>query len=279
MQRCPRSAPGSSTDKDVIKLTNKDSCDGIIAAIDADKVQIATSTDAANPTVSDIPLSHVEQISFAGATPPRTVPPLSARLTFSGGSKLTVPLASGNFAWTITDVSFTDPAGQSHKMASDQLISVDVLGGRVVYLTELDPALDQQTSTLGGSWPAQINKNVAGDPLTVNHETFPRGIGVHSRSLLAYDLDGTFDTLQLRVGMDDSSAPHGEANVSILLDGKTLWSKHLEYGQGAVALSEPLNLPIQGGHHLELHADPVADSGRLDVLSRVDFLNVALIRR
>ncbi len=268
----------ASSDKDIVKLTNNDSRDGIIAAIDADKIQIATGTDTANPTVADIPLSHVQQISFAGATPPRTVPPLSARLTLSAGSTLTVPLADNGFAWTITDISFTDPAGQPHKIASDQLASVEVLGGRVVYLTDLDPAQDQQTSYFGGAWPAQINKNVLGDPLTVNHETFPRGIGVHTRSLLAYDLDGSFDTLQLRVGMDDSSAPHGEADVSILLDGKTLWSRHLESGPAALALSEPLTLPIQNGHHLELHADPVAASGRLDVLGRVNFLNIALIR-
>ena len=279
-ESAPASTPlPASSDKDVVKLTNKDSRDGIIAAIDADKIQIATSTDAANPTTADIPLSHVQQISFAGATPPRTVPSLAARLTFAAGSRLTVPLAANGFAWTITDISFADPAGQPHKIASDQLASVEVLGGRVVYLTELDPAQDQQTSYLGGSWPAQINKNVLGDPLTVNHETYPRGIGVHTRSLLAYDLDGAFDILQLRVGMDDSAAPHGEADVSIVLDGKTLWSKHLESGPSAVALSEPLNLPIQNGHHLEFHADPVANSGRLDVLGRVDFLNVALIRR
>ncbi|HUO10650.1 MAG TPA: NPCBM/NEW2 domain-containing protein [Phycisphaerae bacterium] len=266
-------APASS-DKDVVRLSNGDSMSGIIASIDPDKVQI--STDAAAGNVTDIALNLVKQIYFAGATSPRTIPPLSARLTFASGCRLTVP-ATG-FTWTISDVSFQDPSGQLHKIAASQLAGVEILGGRVVYVTDLDPAKDEQNSFIGGSWPSQINRNVLGGPLVVGRTTYPRGIGVHTRSFLAYDLDGSFDTLKLQVGMDDSAAPRGEADVSIVLDGKTIWHQHLTCGAASGILSEPLSLPVAGGKHLEFHAEPAQGSGNLDVLGRVDWLNIALVR-
>jgi hypothetical protein len=270
-------APYAASDKDTVQLTNGDQMQGIVATISADKLQISTGTEPAGG-VTDIILPLIQQISFGGAAPAREIPPLSARLTFISGSVLTAPLSDANFAWTINDISFTDPAGQIHKTTADQLAAVEVLGGRVAYLTEMDPATDQQTSFIGASWPTQINKNVLGRELTVAKTTYARGIGVHTRSLLAYDLDGSFETLKLRVGMDDSASPHGEADIAILLDGKILWQKPLHCAAGVGEISEELSLPLHGGKHLELRANPVEGSGKLDILGRVDWLNVALIR-
>jgi hypothetical protein len=95
---------------------------------------------------------------------------------------------------------------------------------------------------------------------------------VHTRALLAYDLDGSFTTLLLRAGLDDSAAPYGEASLAITLDGKTLWRHpHMKAGE----ISEPLHLDITNGKRLELLAD---EGDKLDVLGRVDFVDVALIR-
>ena len=102
----------------------------------------------------------------------------------------------------------------------------------MVYLTELDPAKEEQISFLGTKWPAQADKNVMGAPLRVGGVTFAKGIGVHTQSTLIYELDGSFDTLALRVGLDDSAAPQGEARASIILYGKTLWqSQTLKPGE------------------------------------------------
>jgi hypothetical protein len=96
---------------------------------------------------------------------------------------------------------------------------------------------------------------------------------VHTQSTLVYELDGSFDTLSLRVGVDDSAAPNGEAKASVVLDGKPLWaSKTIKAGE----LTEELSLPIKGGKRLELHADPAE---HLDVQGRVDWVNVALQRK
>jgi len=262
----------ASADKDVVYLANKDHMDGILANIDTNRLQLAME-GADAPT--DVTLDSVAAIAFGGAAAPRSVPPLSVRFNFVSGTTYTVPMnaAAQSFNWSINKITIKDTAGEEHAIFGDALSSVDVLGGRVVYLTELDPASEEQVSLLGSRWPMQVNRNVLAQPLRVARQDYSRGIGVHAKSTLNYTLDGTFDTLSLRVGLDDSAAPYGEAIAVILLDDKPLWKSEL-FKPGDI--SPELNLPIAGGKRLQLIAAPGA---RLDVLSRVDWLNVALRRK
>jgi hypothetical protein len=215
-------------------------------------------------------------VVFGGAKPPREIPPLSLRLSMVSGSVYTIPLEGPGavedpFSWTIGTLKFKDAAGREQSTQDTAITSIELVGGRVVYLTDIDFAKEDQVSFLGTSWPAQVNRNALGQPLRIK-ETYPRGIGVHTQSTLYYDLDGSFDQLAFRIGLDDSAAPYGEARASVVLDGKTLWqSDTLKPG----VLSEEILLPIKGGKRLELHADPAA---RLDVQGRVDWINIALKR-
>jgi hypothetical protein len=266
------SVHNTAPDKDLLVFANNDRAQGVVAGVDEAKLQLAT--DGAEAT-TDVPLANVAAVFFGGAAAPRGIPPLSARLTFASGSVFTVPLdtAEKPFTWTLDKITLKDPGGQEHTVADDKIVSAEVIGGRVLFLTELDPASEEQVSFLPSKWPAQINKNAAGGPLRVDRATYPRGIGVHTQSTLVYDLDGSFDTLSFRVGLDDSAAPYGEAKAAVFLDGKPLWqSDTLKPG----APSAELRLPVAGGKRLELRALPTT---RLDVLGRVDWLNIALKRK
>jgi hypothetical protein len=261
-----------ATDKDIIVFKQADNLSGIFADINDSIVKFQTADGA----LSDISLTNVDTIVFGGTKPPRTVPPLSVRVTLRQGSVITIPVTAGGkeFQWEVLGkISFKDAAGTAHALKDEEVVSVEVAGGRVVYLTELDIDKEEQTSFLGSGWPAQINKNVLGQPMRIARTTYDRGIGVHTQSNLTYELDGTFEALSLRVGLDDSAAPNGEAQVSIVLDGKTLWeAKTLKPGE----ISQELSLPIAGGKKLELRADSAA---KLDVQGRVNWVNVALRRK
>jgi hypothetical protein len=253
-----------------------DRLEGFLTGIDGDNIQLTTDAGGTQ-SVTPIPLLKIETIIFGGAKPPREIPPLSVRLALKSGSVYTVPLEGQEnpFTWTLSKVTVKDAAGKEHSTNSDQIVSAEVLGGRIVFLTDLDFATEEQSSFLGTAWPAQFNRNVLGQPLRVARTTYPRGIGVHTKNTLVYQLDGSFDTLALRVGLDDSAAPLGEARAAIVLDGKTLWQsgdKNLKPG----TITEELSLPIKGGKKLELHADP---TDRLDVQGRLDWINVALRRQ
>jgi hypothetical protein len=259
----------------VIFRETGDRLEGLVTGIGETNIQLATEAGGATST-TDIALSKIATVVFGGAKPPRGIPPLAVRLSFTSGSVYTTPLDGQDnpFNWTLSKVTVKDAAGREHSANSDRIVSAEIVGGRIVYLTELDPANEEQSSYLGTAWPAQFDKNVLGQPLRVARTTYARGIGVHTRSTLVYQLDGTFETLSLRVGLDDSAAPLGEARASIVLDGKTLWQngdKPLKPGE----ISPELALPIKDGNRLELHADP---TDRLDVQGRVDWINVALRR-
>jgi hypothetical protein len=272
-----RPTRGSAGDAqhDFIKLKTGDTIEGILSSFAPGKLQIAVGADN---TQTDIELARVDHISFGGVAAPRTVPPLSARFTFITGTILTIPLEKPeNFSWSISNVTFADPAGgDPHKTIADKLVSVEVLGGRIVFLSDIDPAKDEQSTYLGAKYPTQVNANVVGGPLRVGGTTYARGLGVHTQSTLSYDLDGTFEALTFRPAIDDAAAPQGEANLSVSLDGKVVW--HLDNLKPVAphgAAPDVVTLPIKGVRKLELHAE---SPGKMDVLGRVDWLNIALTR-
>jgi hypothetical protein len=271
----PSHGPAAGAEHDLVKLKTGDTIEGILASLSPGKLQIAVGADNAR---TDIELARVESISFGGVAAPRGVPPLSARFTFISGTILTLPLDKPeNFSWSIPNITLADPAGgEPHKTIADKLVSVEVLGGRVVFLSDMDPARDEQSTYLGAKYPTQANSNVVGGPLRVAGVSYSRGLGVHTKSTLTYDLDGSFESLTFRPAIDDAAAPQGEANLSVSLDGKVVW--HLEDLKSVPLHGAPpdvVTLPIKGAHKLELHAE---SPGKMDVLGRVDWLNIALTR-
>ena len=261
--------------QDLVLFKNSgDKLQGTFDGLDHQSLQF--QADGADKDTS-IDLSTVQAIIFGGAKPPRSIPPLSVRVSFAS-SVFTIPLQAQaprqreSFSWSLAQATLTDALGAPHAVPVSRINHMEVLGGRVVFLTEIDPDSEDQVSFIGSPWPFQINKNVVGQELRVGRNSFSHGIGVHTQSTLKYTLDGSFDTLTLRVGLDDSAEPLGAARASIVLDGKTLWhADALKPGE----LSSPITLPINGGRQLELHADP---ADHLDVQGRVDWIEPALLR-
>ncbi|MEI7766597.1 MAG: NPCBM/NEW2 domain-containing protein [Phycisphaerae bacterium] len=249
--------------KDTVILKNGDQVAGLLLDVGAEKLQIQSDIGPV-----DLTWEKVERIEFSASQSPRKLPELATRLGFSNGTIFT----TATLSWKDDVVTFQDTNGKACQTPIGTVVSVDVLGGRVVWLAELEASEDQQTSLLGTPWPTQINRNVMGQPLRVKGENFTRGLGVHVTSQLLYKLDGTFKTLALRVGVDDSAKPHGESHVKIVLDGKTLWEKaDLKAGE----LTPLLQLDITGGKNLELNALPHT---QLDVQGRVNWIEPALLR-
>jgi len=261
----PPRPPAAPPAEDLLLLRNGDVVSGVFLSTTDEKIQMQIET---GPVTID--LSRVRKLTLGGTATPRALPPLSACVAFANGSRLTTT----TLHWTPDGLTFTDPAGQERKAPPEQAIAAEILGGRLVWLDQLDPAKDQQVSLLNTSWPTQINHNAAAGPLKIARETFARGLGVHTQSTLVYDLDGSFATLTLRCGLDDSAAPTGTARPSIVLDGKVLWAPK----DGLMKVGDPpetLTLNITGGKKLELHADP---GPRFDILGRFDWIAPALIR-
>ena len=111
-----------------------------------------------------------------------------------------------------------------------------------------------------------------GGPLTVAGEAFERGIGVHSRSSLIFEIKGAYREFVTSFGMDDDSGPVADVTVVILVDGQKRFEKaHIRPGM----LHGPVRLDVAKAGRLELIVD-FGDNG--DLQDRFDWIGTGLIR-
>src|SRR5262249_22100296 len=104
------------------------------------------------------------------------------------------------------------------------LIALDVMQGRAVYLSDLKPRRSVTEAFGGLAWPWVADRSVKGNPLRLvtgrGEETFDRGLGTHSKATLTYDRGGKSRRFEATVGLDATTGRRGAAKVGILVDGK-----------------------------------------------------------
>jgi len=139
-------------------------------------------------------------------------------------------------------------------------------------LSEMTPSENDSSSMFKLDWTPIMDANVRGGRLQVASKSYDRGIGVHSRSLLSYGLDGGYRELVVAFGMDDDSGPLANVNVSIAVDDIEKLKK-----EGVVAgkLHGPVRIDLRKAEHLRL----VVDFGENeDIQDRFDWIEAGLIK-
>ena len=114
----------------------------------------------------------------------------------------------------------------------------------MTYLSDLEPSRVEETPFFGRRLPWRRDVNLLGEPLKMDGQTFERGLAVHSRCILTYDLDGQYATFEALVGFDDAAQGKGRVDCRVFADGKELYANpDLRADGPPVALS----LPVAGG--------------------------------
>ncbi len=168
-------------------------------------------------------------------------------------------------------LELTTAFGATVRLALDRIVSMQVLGGRAVYLSDLQPRQYTFTPYLSLRWPLQTDRNVAGDLLRLDGREFFKGLGTHSRSEITYELNGGYRTFQARVGIDDR-VRGGHAIVEVALDGKTvLQSQPLIGGEPSISLGP---IDVAGAQQLTLL---VKFGEQADVLDHVNWCDALLV--
>lgn len=144
-----------------------------------------------------------------------------------------------------------------------QVAKIDIRNGRLVCLCDLKPTTVIQTPYFDRLMPYQVDKSLAGGPLVLTDGTVARGIAVHSRCILTYDLAGAFSKLKTKVGFQQPEGRAGRAALRVLGDGKVLWADDDLKGD---AKPTPLDLSIEDIKTLTLEVDYGKDQ---DVADRV----------
>jgi len=153
----------------------------------------------------------------------------------------------------------------------DSVVSLEVRSPRLVFLSDLDPVeVEQQPLvTFAGRW--QRDRNVVGGPLTLGGRTYEKGLGVHSRCRLEYDLGGRYDVFAATIGLDASAAGRGDCVFEVQADGKELFSKRMTGKDTPVEV----RLPVKGAERLTLAVEWGED---LDLADRADWCDARVLK-
>jgi endo-alpha-N-acetylgalactosaminidase len=122
--------------------------------------------------------------------------------------------------------------------------------------------------------PWRRDQSLTGEPLRLaNGAAYAKGLALHARTRLAYDLDGPCEEFRCVAGFDPALPPLGRVRLRILGDGKELW------GRPDFRADEPpadIAVPLAGVRRLEIEVDFGADE---DVCDRVHLGDARILRQ
>jgi hypothetical protein len=136
--------------------------------------------------------------------------------------------------------------------------SVTVRSENVRYLSELEPTKVVQEALATFAWPYRRDRNVLGQPLRLGGRKFTRGLGVHARNRLVFDLDDEYTAFAATIGIDDQAGEEGDCVFKVESEGKTLLTKRMSAGDKPERLrvdlpkSRQLVLEVEPGENLDL---------------------------
>ncbi len=228
----------------------------------------------------DIALARVTAILFAGAAADPTAPPAlwvgledgsrlcatrldrqdkGVRLVLGSGTELTLG-ATGVASEPWEGVVFLQPLGYGTR-----------------YLSDLQPLGYKHIAYLAATWPYASDHSVSGRSLRAGDALVLKGLGMHSSSRLAFDLPGSYHTLQAELALDQSAGRNGSVIYRVFLQSPNgQWAKAFESsivrgGQPPV----PLRVELGTAVRVALIVD-FAD--RADQWDHANWLNARLTR-
>jgi hypothetical protein len=211
-------------------------------------------------------------------------------VTLRGGTSFTAAvkgLSSGK-------LSLHEPVLGAVEASLGDVLDIAFQNGRSVYLSDREPArvVERLGPAFRKTMPHRRDENVLGEPLRMGGREHRKGLGVHSYSLLEYDLGGEFTRFQAVIGLDESARPaEGEpllAGVAevvfrVRVDGKLVLEKAMSWRDPPLPIDVPLDSPTAGAggkaRTLSLEVDYGAPEGGFNfALDRANWAEARIVR-
>lgn len=197
---------------DVIQLTNGDLITGTVTSLIRGSLAIEESGSTKR--------MPVERIAFIGLSTD-LLPLIAAKVPFAGlvlmnGSRVSlagVTLQDGRLVGTAAN-------NQVVRLLLSDVVHMAMISGTAVYLSDSKPIKFEHTPFFNVHWPLALNRNTANGPLRLGHDTYDRGIGMHSQSRVTYAIPEGALRFEACVGLDSVSGRRGNVRIFARLDGK-----------------------------------------------------------
>lgn len=189
-------------------------------------------------------------------------------LTTSDGSRLGVMKPKIEQGEVVATTRF----GTSVRLPLNDLIQVRTRSDAIVYLDEREVAEAKYVGYVGPTRPYRANSSVEGHPLRLGGQTYDRGLGTQSRTILAYRLAPGDRRFQALVGLDDRAGPLGSVVFRVLVDAK---ERFLSPPISARDTPKAIDLDVEGAKLLIL----ITEFGeRGEVRDFADWVEARLLR-
>jgi hypothetical protein len=251
---------------DVVLLTNGDVLSGEFQSGDGSNLVLKTAAGAST-------IARENVVALAMNPELTLVRPLqgeAARVWLVDGSRF----QAKNVRLTTDAALSCDTAfGVTLTMPLSAVSSIEVVGGRSIPLSTLEPSEDKSRPYLSLNWPYRKDSSVVGGPLRIRGVEYATGLGVHSHSELSWKLNGEYQTFLATVGVDDSAEGRGSVLFRVMLDGKPAWSSPLLTGKNDPVTVEPID--VSSARVLTL----IVEFGTFgDVLDHADWGDARLVK-
>ena len=130
--------------------------------------------------------------------------------------------------WTAikgSNISLQMPWDQTWELPIEAIVEISTRNGNLVQLSDLEPSAVEQTPYFGRRMSYKRDVSLEGEPLKMKGKSYSKGLAVHSRCVLTYDLDGQFTKFKTTVGFDEAAGNRGNVSCRVLADGKELFAK------------------------------------------------------
>ncbi len=235
--------------RDELRLLNGDVLSGELTGWRGESITLKSGGADVN-----LPNSDIRDIGFNPELLVLSQPKeLCWLVSLKDGSRVTIVASKSRVVGeTLRAVHVSD---DSWEIPLDAIIELRVLHGRAVFLSDLKPLETKYTPFLPDSreWPLQRDRTVAGLPLRLKGREFPKGLGMHSRATVTYDLAGKYRAFHAVVGLDDTTVGDGTAACAVEVDGRRVFEP-----PALTRLQGPVRLPIidvSGAKRLTLTVD------------------------
>jgi len=262
--------PDKRTSEDVVTLNNGDAVRGIIAGIEAGKVNVQRP-DATEPT--PVPLDSIAKIQFASTAAPGAAAAnaRSFRIRLADGSSLparALMLDGGKLQADLGD-------GKPRPVELARVAAIEQVNGPAAWLSGRAPAESVYVPFFGSGqeYPARTDAMVDGSrDLRFGGKTFRRAVGVHAYSRLTWPLDNTYAAFRTQYAVDERLT-QADMTVRIKVGDKVVHEKQNVRGG---MLSPVITVDLAGAKSLTLEVD--YGSGT-DVQDRLVWLEPALLKK
>ncbi len=197
-------------------------------------------------------------------------------VTFAGPA----PGTGSRVAGPAEKLEWKTPTGLTVRRAAEQVANIDFSRGKIVFLSDLKPesavytpyfSMDKELPARAELFRPRQDQTLESKPLRLAGKPYPKGLAMHARTEMKYDLPGKFRKLQAVAGIDDDFRPRGNARLVLRGDDKVL----LETTILGADPPKPIDVDLTGVRRLVVLVDY---GDELDVSSRLDLCNAKIIK-